>query len=57
MAPSRKWMAARITAVSAFFIAWIEAGEWNTTLGVMAVGIVSESAIAYLTPNAGAADA
>ena len=51
MTPSRKWAAARITAVTAFTIAWIEAGTWNTTLAVMAVGIISEAAIAYLTPN------
>ncbi len=51
MTPSRKWAAARITALTAFTIAWIEAGTWNTTLAVMAVGIISEAAIAYLTPN------
>ena len=51
MAPSRKWMVARVTAIAAFFIAWIEAGEWTSTLSIMLVGIVSEGIISYLTPN------
>lgn len=50
--PSRKWMAARVTMIAATLVAWIQAGEWNTTIAVMVVGVMSEAAISYLVPNA-----
>ena len=50
-APSRKWFVTQVTALAALATAWIQAGEWSTTLSVMAVGIVSQAVIAYLVPN------
>ena len=50
-APSRKWLAARITAAGGLAIAWIEAGGWDTTLGIATVTMVVEAAVAYLLPN------
>jgi cobalamin synthase len=50
-APSRKWMVTQVTALAALATAWLQAGEWSTTLSVMAVGIASQAVIAYLVPN------
>ena len=50
-APSRKWLAARVTAVGAMLVGWAEAGEWSTTLTIMAIGIVTEGIVSYLVPN------
>jgi hypothetical protein len=51
-APSRKWFVTQVTALAALATAAIQAGEWTTTLSVMAVGIAAQAAIAYLVPNA-----
>jgi amino acid permease len=51
-APSRKWFVTQVTALAALATAWLQAGEWSTTLSVMAVGIASQAAIGYLVPNA-----
>jgi hypothetical protein len=51
-APSRKWFVTQVTALAALATAWLQAGEWTTTLSVMAVGIASQALIAYLVPNA-----
>lgn len=30
--PTRKWIAALVTPVAAVLVAWVEAGEWTTTI-------------------------
>ena len=49
--PSRKWLAARITAAGGLVIAWFEAGEWSATLGIATVTVLVEAAVSYLLPN------
>jgi preprotein translocase subunit Sss1 len=51
--PSRKWFAARVTAIGAMLVGWAEAGEWSTTLTIIGIGIVTEGAVSYLIPNRG----
>jgi hypothetical protein len=51
MAPSRKWIAATIVAAGALGTAFAQAGEWSSTLTVMAIGLVVERATAYLVSN------
>lgn len=52
--PSRKWFAATVVALGALATAWAQAGEWSSTLTVMAIGIVVQAATSYLLPNADA---
>jgi hypothetical protein len=50
--PTRKWWAAFVTGLGAWFVAFIEAGwEFTDTLAIVLVGFVVERAVAWLTPN------
>lgn len=51
--PTNKWVVARITAVSGWLVAFVEA-DWtvDTTLGILGVTIVSEALTSWLTRNA-----
>lgn len=49
--PTRKWWAAQIAAIATLVVAWLNAGEWNKTLTVALVGLVSQALITYLVPN------
>jgi hypothetical protein len=57
--PSRKWFAATIVALGTVGTAWAEAGEWSSTLTILAIGVVVGRATAWLVPNneGGEADA
>ena len=49
---TRKWIAARVTAVTGLLVMWITTGSWDTEESVMAVTVVSAAIIALLVPNA-----
>ncbi len=50
--PTRKWIAAQVTAVGAWLVAAIEAGwDINTSLQILAVGIVIEAVTTYVVAN------
>lgn len=49
--PTRKWWAATVVAVGALGTAFAEAGEWSSTLSVMAIGLVVQRSTAWLVPN------
>lgn len=49
--PTRKWWAALITALAAFAINWILAGQFTREIAVALVGVVAQAAVAYLVPN------
>lgn len=50
-APTRKWVAARIIALSALLTMWATTGSWDTEETVALIGLLTEAAVAYLTPN------
>jgi hypothetical protein len=50
-APTRKWWTATIIALGTVGTAWAEAGDWNQTLTVAAIGILVQRATAYIVPN------
>lgn len=50
--PTRKWIATQVTATSAFAIAWVTSGAWNSTLSIALIGLISQAVISYLVPNA-----
>jgi hypothetical protein len=49
--PTRKWFATQMTALAALLIAWVNAGEWNKTLTVALIGLLSQAVVGYLVPN------
>jgi hypothetical protein len=49
--PTRKWWAALVTALAAFFINWIQAGQFSREIAIALVGVLAQAAIAYLVPN------
>ncbi|MBO0845754.1 MAG: hypothetical protein J2P22_10090 [Nocardioides sp.] len=50
--PTRKWWATQITATTTLTVAWVNAGHWNKSLTVAAIGLVSQALVVYLVPNA-----
>lgn len=52
--PTNKWVVARITAVSGWLVAFVEAGYVvDTTLAILGVTILTEGLTAWITKNAG----
>lgn len=51
MNPSRKWIVARITATAALLTMWATTGTWDVEETIALIGLVSEGAISYYTPN------
>jgi hypothetical protein len=53
LAPTRKWVAAQVTAVASWLVAAINA-DWHITasLQILAVGIVATALVTYFVPNA-----
>jgi hypothetical protein len=49
--PTRKWWAALITALAAFFVNWIAAGQFTREIAIALVGVLAQAAVAYLVPN------
>lgn len=51
MWPSRKWWAARVTALTGLAVLVANAGAWTQDATIMAITIVSGGALAWLLPN------
>jgi hypothetical protein len=51
LVPSRKWFVATVIAAGTVATAWAEAGDWNQTLTVAAIGLVVQRATAWAVPN------
>jgi flagellin-like protein len=49
--PSRKWWAARVTALTGLATLVATAGAWTQEATIMAITLVSAAALAYLLPN------
>lgn len=49
--PTRKWLAAQITALTAFVVAWVNLGSWDKTLSIALIGLISQALLSYLIPN------
>jgi hypothetical protein len=49
--PTRKWWAALITALAAFLINWIQAGQFSREIAIALVGVLAQAAVAYVVPN------
>jgi hypothetical protein len=50
--PTHKWIATQILAVSALATAWMTAVEWDRTLTISAIGVLTQAVVGYLLPNA-----
>lgn len=50
-APSRKWLAARVTALAGLGTLVATNGAWTQEATIYAIAAVSAGAIAYLLPN------
>jgi hypothetical protein len=49
--PTRKWLAARITAVSGLLIMLATTGSWDLEETVALITILTEGSISWLVPN------
>lgn len=49
--PSRKWLAARVIALTGLATMWATTGAWDQEETIAAITIVSGAATAYLLPN------
>ena len=50
--PSRKWIAAQVSAIGAFVVALINSGwELTSDLQVILVGLIVQAIVTYLVPN------
>lgn len=50
-APSRKWWATQITALTALAIMYVTTGAWDQEETIAAIGIASQAALSWLVPN------
>ena len=49
--PTRKWLAAIVTALGAWAVLWIQAGAFSTEVQIALAGLITQAIIAYLVPN------
>ena len=49
--PSRKWFAARITAIAGLLTMWVTTGSWDQEETVAIITLISAGLISYLVPN------
>lgn len=49
--PTRKWWAALVTALAAFLVNWIQAGEFSKEILIALIGVLAQAVVAYLIPN------
>jgi hypothetical protein len=52
--PKNKWFATQVTAVAALLVGWINVGDWNKTLTIALIGLISQAIVGYLVPNVNA---
>lgn len=50
-APTRKWIAATITALGAVTVLWLQAGSMTVEVRIALVGVIVQAMVAYLVPN------
>ncbi len=50
--PTRKWIAATITALAAVAVLWVQQGEFSKGVAVALIGAISQAMVTYLVPNA-----
>ena len=50
--PSRKWFAARVTALAGLAVMWATTGTWDQEETIAAITLVSAGLVSWLTPNA-----
>jgi hypothetical protein len=50
--PSRKWFAARVTALTGLAMMWATTGSWDLEETIAAITLVSAALLAWLLPNA-----
>jgi hypothetical protein len=56
--PSRKWIAAQVSAIGAFVVALINSGwELSADLQIVLVGLAVQALVTYLIPNSDTAGA
>jgi hypothetical protein len=49
--PTRKWIAATVTALGAIAVLWIQAGSFSMAVGIALVGAIVQALVTYLLPN------
>lgn len=49
--PSRKWWAARVTALTTLAVMWATTGAWDQEETIGLIGFVSAALLAWLVPN------
>ncbi len=49
--PTRKWFASQVATAAGLGIAAVQAGGWNDTLSITAIGWAAAAITAYLVPN------
>lgn len=50
-APTRKWWATQVTALSALAVMYFTTGSWDLEETIASIGIVTQAALAWLVPN------
>jgi hypothetical protein len=50
-APTKKWIATQITALTALAVMYVTTGSWDQEETISLIGIVSQAALAYLVSN------
>jgi hypothetical protein len=49
--PTNKWLAAVVTAVTAWFALWIRAGEFTDEVKIALIAVVSQALLTYFVSN------
>lgn len=49
--PTRKWFAARVTALAGLGVMWATTGSWDLEETLAAITLASEATISWLVPN------
>lgn len=49
--PTKKWIVTQIAAAAAVATMWATTGSWDTEETVALIGLITQAAAAYLTPN------
>lgn len=54
--PSRKWFAARLTALTGLALLVVQDGGWHAQETTFAITLVSAAGLSWLIPNSGGGD-
>jgi hypothetical protein len=50
-APTKKWWATQVTALSALGVMYVTTGSWDQEETIAAIGIATQAALSWLVPN------